>query len=143
MNINDAEVLLGLIADKQRLIIVKQLSKNKRLCGNDILKYVECKQATLSHHMSALVEAGLVKAKKNGAKVYYSLNKDLLASLANFLSKDVEEVKEEPKKVVKEVKKEIPIKEDPDIVRDVDRTVFKKEEKKEEKREEKLPTYLL
>lgn len=85
MNIKEATEMLKVIADESRLRIIKALSKEKKICGNDLLVKVECKQATLSHHMSVLTECGLVKAKRSGNKVQYSLVKSELESLANFL----------------------------------------------------------
>lgn len=101
MNIKDATELLKVIADESRLRIIKTLMKEKKVCGNDLLVKVDCKQATLSHHMSVLVDAGLVKSKRSGNKVFYSLIKGELESLAGFLTggkveaKPVEEVKAE------------------------------------------------
>lgn len=137
MNINEAIDLLKLLADESRLNIIKQLSKNKKLNGNELLKAVNCKQATLSHHMALLADAKLVKAKKKGNKVFYTLESETLARLANYLCKGEDIVISEPKKEeapVQEVKKV----EDPDIVRDVQEKVV---EKRPEKKD--MPTYLL
>ncbi len=139
MNINEAIDLLKLLADESRLLIIKQLSKNKKLNGNELLKAVNCKQATLSHHMNLLAEAGLVKAKKKGNKVFYSLENDTLARLTNFLYKAdtssvlaVEQLTkvDMPKQEIKNNKETV-------------KPIAKPIEKKEDVKEELLPTYLL
>ena len=42
--------------------------------------------STISHHMSALVKAGLVTATKRGLWVYYRLERDALARVAGELT---------------------------------------------------------
>lgn len=89
MNIENATKLLEVLADQQRLTIVKELLKENRLIGTDLLKLVSCGQSTLSHHMSLLSDSKLVFAKKKGNKTYYSVNKDLYSSLIKYLLKNV------------------------------------------------------
>lgn len=91
MNIKEAVSLLELLSDESRLTIIKVLKKNKKMCANDFLPYISCKQATLSHHMSLLVESGLLNSKKKGYKVFYSINSDRYNSLINFLVKGIEQ----------------------------------------------------
>ena len=43
-------------------------------------------QSTVSHHMKALAEAGLVHAEKHGRWTYYRLDADALRDLAQELS---------------------------------------------------------
>ena len=107
MNIQDASNLLKVLADESRLTIVKTILKNKKMIGNDLLEYVGCKQATLSHHMAELTESGLVIAKKDGNKVFYSVNKIKIAALSNFLAikGENEPVIEEHVEVIKPVEK--------------------------------------
>jgi len=89
MNIEKATTLLQLISDASRLTIIKELQKQKKMIASDLLKYIDCGQSTLSHHMTLLTDSELVKARKKGNKVYYSLNVDLFMSVMNFLTKDI------------------------------------------------------
>ena len=151
MKVEKASELLKVLADEQRLKILKTLYKYNGFCANDLLSVVDCKQATLSHHMSLLVESGFVNAKKDGNKVYYSINRKQIGSIINFLSdknspveveegiiEKVEPAKKKQSKTLKEVTKviESTVKETPKEVK-----VEKKEEKKESR--EALPTFLL
>jgi len=43
--------------------------------------------STISHHMSVLVEAGLVDARPDGKWVYYSLRRDVLLETAGSIAR--------------------------------------------------------
>ena len=87
MNIEEASNYFKLIADPNRLTILNLLTKKLHMSGNEILSYVTCKQATLSHHLSELTESGLLNSKKSGNKTLYSINASKYGQLANFLDK--------------------------------------------------------
>lgn len=55
------------------------------VCGCDIEDLLGLSQPTVSHHMKALVDAGLVSAEKRGRWVYYTLEPGALRSLADRL----------------------------------------------------------
>ena len=100
MNINDASKILQLISDPNRLVIVTLLVKNRKMSANEFLSSTTCKQATLSHHLNEMVDGELLKCKKKGNKVFYSLNASKYGQLLNFLGKidsaaSSEEVKKE------------------------------------------------
>jgi ArsR family transcriptional regulator len=56
------------------------------LCACKILEAFHFTQPTLSYHMKALTESGLVKSRREGSWVHYSLNKAALENLAGLLS---------------------------------------------------------
>ena len=117
MNIEEASKLLQLISDQNRLTVVVLLLKNKKMSATEFLKSLSCKQSTLSHHLNEMVDVDLLKCKKKGNKVLYSLNATKYSQLLNFLGKievdnKTEEVKEEKKEVVRVVDSDI-IKPDP------------------------------
>ena len=87
MNINDASKILSLISDPNRLVVVTLLVKNRKMSANEFLKSTTCKQATLSHHLNEMVDAELLKCKKKGNKVFYSLNASKYSQLLSFLGK--------------------------------------------------------
>ncbi len=117
MNIEEASKLLQLISDQNRLTVVVLLLKNKKMSATEFLKSLSCKQSTLSHHLNEMVDVDLLKCKKKGNKVLYSLNTTKYSQLLDFLGKieadnKTEEVKEEKKEVVRVVDSDI-IKPDP------------------------------
>ena len=98
MNINDASKILQLISDPNRLVVVTLLVKNRKMSANEFLSSTTCKQATLSHHLNEMVDGELLKCKKKGNKVFYSLNASKYGQLLNFLGKIDNAASEEVKK---------------------------------------------
>jgi ArsR family transcriptional regulator, arsenate/arsenite/antimonite-responsive transcriptional repressor len=69
-----AAILFKALSDETRLRILELLAKSSAsLCACDIEDCFSLTQPTISHHMKALREAGLVDAEKRGAWVYYTL----------------------------------------------------------------------
>jgi ArsR family transcriptional regulator len=56
------------------------------VCACKLAEALDLAPSTISHHMSALVKAGLVSATKRGLWVYYRLERDALARAAGALS---------------------------------------------------------
>jgi ArsR family transcriptional regulator len=61
-------------------------SRDDGVCACDLEAFLEVGQSTVSHHMKALVDAGLVHAEKRGRWVYYELDAGALRELAANLS---------------------------------------------------------
>ncbi len=80
----DTAKQLKAISDPKRLRIVDMLSCGE-LCGCKILEAFQITQPTLSHDMKVLLEAGLVRDRREGKNIYYSLNQDRLALLKSTL----------------------------------------------------------
>jgi ArsR family transcriptional regulator len=65
------------LSDETRLRIIKLLEEGE-LCVCDITAALDMVQPKVSFHLSALKEAGLIKDRKQGKWIHYSLNeKDL------------------------------------------------------------------
>ena len=60
-------------------------SREDGVCGCDLDAFLGLTQATVSHHMKQLVEAGLVTAERRGRWVYYELVADAFRALADEL----------------------------------------------------------
>src|SRR5690625_1076672 len=82
MNYEETASLLKIIADPSRLEILNLLSCDE-LCGCDLLEYFEFSQPTLSHHMKMLVTSNFVTKRKDGNKVMYKLNNQMMSKLEN------------------------------------------------------------
>ena len=76
--------LFKALADANRLMIVDMLSCDE-LCACKILEKFKITQPTLSHHMRILCDCGLVKGRKEGKWMYYSLDKKRVKELRKFL----------------------------------------------------------
>lgn len=72
------------LADTNRLMIVDMLSCGE-LCACKILEKFHFTQPTLSHHMKILCESGLVRARKEGKWMFYTLDEYRVQDFKNFL----------------------------------------------------------
>ena len=83
MEINPSDVFKAL-SDQNRLRIV-ELLRNGELCACRLLEEMNFTQPTLSHHMGILIKAGIVNGRKDGKWVYYSMNKETLEKVTDYL----------------------------------------------------------
>jgi len=65
--------LLKALANETRLKMLKLLSK-KEMCVCELTVALELTQPTASHHLNILETMGLIKDKKKGKWVFYSVN---------------------------------------------------------------------
>ncbi len=77
--------VLKALGDRNRLLILDMLSCGE-MCACDILEGLDLTQPTISHHMKILVRSGLVKCKKQGKWMCYSLNNEILDDLFKYLN---------------------------------------------------------
>ena len=77
--------LFKAIADQTRLNIVDLLSGGE-MCACQLLDNFEITQPTLSYHMRILSDSGIVKGRREGAWMYYSINGEVLDTISEFLA---------------------------------------------------------
>lgn len=77
-NIEIVDVFSAL-ADKTRLSIARELLSGEKACSDIIVKY-NLSKSTFSHHAKVLAKCGLVRFRREGKFLYFSLNKQLLES---------------------------------------------------------------
>lgn len=70
---------LKLMSEENRLKIVCLLAQGE-LCVCDIWSALSIPQNLASHHLKALKEFGIIESRKEGLKVFYSINNDSLNS---------------------------------------------------------------
>lgn len=73
------------LSDETRLKIIDMLSCGE-MCACDILEAFSISQSTLSYHMKILSDSGLVNARRDGAWMRYTLNKERTDELLAFLT---------------------------------------------------------
>ena len=56
------------------------------VCACDIERLLDVSQATVSHHMKLLVDAGLVRAQKQGRWMLYQIDAEAFSSAMTWLS---------------------------------------------------------
>ena len=63
------------LSDENRILILKQLQSGEK-CGCELLETLKITQPTLSHHMRILCGCGVVKGRREGKWMYYSVDCD-------------------------------------------------------------------
>lgn len=76
---------LKTLGDANRLRILELLRNDQERCACSLLDQLEISQPTLSHHMAALRDAGIVRARKEGRWTHYRLDRDVLDAIAALL----------------------------------------------------------
>lgn len=76
--------LLKALADSSRLQILDMLSCGP-MCACEIMKRLDLTQPTISHHMKILASVGLVNVVKDGKWMNYSINKDSVNEIVNYI----------------------------------------------------------
>lgn len=80
---------LRIISEENRLKIICYLQKNNERCVCEIQEFLVLPQNLISHHLKVLRDFNLLNYRKEGLKVYYSVNHEELnqhkESLSNIL----------------------------------------------------------
>ena len=73
--INNMSDFFKALSDPTRLKIVFTIS-NGEICVNDIAAKIDMTKSAVSHQLSYLKKLRLIKSRKDGKEVYYSLDDD-------------------------------------------------------------------
>jgi ArsR family transcriptional regulator len=76
--------LFHALSDETRLSILKRLRHGER-CVCELTDALDAAQSRLSFHLRVLKEAGLVVDRREGRWMYYTLNGDTLADVADLV----------------------------------------------------------
>ncbi len=95
-NMNDEEILLVASASDAlghpsrvklfRYIYGENMAR-RSVCNGDLVKAFGLAQATVSQHMSKLVQSGLIELKKDGSFSYYYVNIGMLGKYLDTVKK--------------------------------------------------------
>ena len=89
--IYDLAEFFKVFADSTRMKIIYALMENE-LCVCDIAAIVGTTQSAISHQLRILKQAKLVKYKKEGKVVYYSLDDEHISEIVKKGSEHIEEL---------------------------------------------------
>ncbi len=70
----DLSEFFKIFGDSTRLSIISVLYSNKELCVCDIAKEINMSQSAISHQLRILRSGGLIRPRRDGKTVYYSLD---------------------------------------------------------------------
>lgn len=87
----DVAELFKVFGDSTRMKIIFAL-KESELCVCDIAKITNTTQSAISHQLRVLKQAKLVKYRKEGKVVYYSLDDDHIEKIVKIGCEHVEEI---------------------------------------------------
>lgn len=98
IEIEKAGMVLKLMGDKTRLAMMKLLEKND-CCVCEFVELFGISQSAISQHLRKLRDVGLVKEKRKGQWIFYSLNKDsdmyeMVLSILKFIPSQDERLKD-------------------------------------------------
>lgn len=85
MNTEEAVRAFKALGDENRLRIVGIVAERGDVCACRLLDELDMTQPTLSHHMKLLRDSGVVKARKEGRWMHYSLDREAVGALASLL----------------------------------------------------------
>lgn len=77
------------LANEERIEIIKLLKKNKEMFAQDVENHFYLEQSTTSHHLNTLKNAGVAKSRKQGRKIFYSIDYDKFKELWELFSQIV------------------------------------------------------
>ena len=81
--VEEAVKNLKLLSDRSKFEILSYI-KDKRAYGSELAKQLNLTTATISHHMSALLNAGLIILEKEETKIYYKANTEEIEKLLRY-----------------------------------------------------------
>lgn len=86
MNKTSKEIALiaKALGDENRIEILKLLKHGER-CICTIIEDMNIGQSTLSHHMKILLDAKLVKSRKEGKWTHYSMNQETYIEMSEII----------------------------------------------------------
>jgi len=79
--------ILKTIAHPLRIAVIDLLTKNDKLCVNDICERLESEQSLTSHHLSNMKLKGILDSEREGKNIYYSLKLKEVTEVINCMSK--------------------------------------------------------
>ncbi len=79
-------LIMKALGDENRVKIFDMLSQGER-CACKILEEFSITQSTLSYHMKILCDSGLVKGRRDGIWMHYTIDPDTLELVKDFFDR--------------------------------------------------------
>lgn len=78
---------LKAIAHPTRIAIIEMLTNGSRLSVTEIYLQLEIEQAAASHHLNIMKNKGILDSKREGKKIFYSLQNEALSEIIRCVNK--------------------------------------------------------
>ena len=90
MELNEAVILLGALAQESRLAIFRLLVEAgpEGLAAGEISDELAIPTSTLSFHLKDLNHAGLLRSERQGRSIIYSANYAVMGNLLQFMQRN-------------------------------------------------------
>jgi ArsR family transcriptional regulator len=75
------------LGDPTRLELLRRITTAGEMCCKDLVALFPVSQATVSHHLKTLVDAGLLAVRRDGQFGWYSLRPDTVEAHAALLGR--------------------------------------------------------
>lgn len=85
MDYKKTATMFKAFCDENRLQILSLLQSGEK-CGCKLLEEMQITQPTLSHHMKVLCDSGVVKGRKEGKWMHYSISEEGMDAVAETLN---------------------------------------------------------
>lgn len=76
--------LMKVLSNRDRLLLLCQINMGEKSVA-ELESILEIRQPTLSQQLTVLRTEGLVKTRREGTKIYYSLSSEIAASVMSLL----------------------------------------------------------
>lgn len=87
-------IIFKAFCDENRINIINQLLTGEK-CACVLLENLHISQPTLSHHMKILCDSEVVIGRKEGKWMHYSISKEGLQVVINYLNELMKKTREE------------------------------------------------
>lgn len=86
MNQKKAEKISKALADPNRLLIIREIKKQKdAFYCSELENVVDLSQPSICHHMKLLTDTEVVLSEKEGRNVKYTINNEMIDEYIEFL----------------------------------------------------------
>lgn len=83
---------LKAIAHPTRIAIIEMLSGVERMSVTEIYLRLDIEQAAASHHLNIMKNKGVLESKREGKKIFYSLENESLSDIIRCVGKCKEDI---------------------------------------------------
>ena len=83
---NDACQLMKVLSNSDRMMLLCEIGQNEK-CVTELEQALDIHQPTLSQQLTVLRKAKLVKTRREGKQIYYSLSSEIAVSIISVLYK--------------------------------------------------------